>query len=74
MVGEEKGQFVLLKNEAKIGTVELVNPPRFYLGRTADGIAYKKIALLHGRDCLATTVIQTCANWRSGNRCRFLRY
>ena len=55
----------------RIGTVELVGPPRFYLGRTADGIAYNKIALLHGRDCLATTVIQTCANWRSGKRCRF---
>ena len=68
---EEQERFVLLKNEEKIETVELVNPPRFYLGRTGDGIAYNKIALLHGRDCLATTVNQTCANWRSGNRCRF---
>jgi radical SAM protein (TIGR04043 family)/putative N-acetyltransferase (TIGR04045 family) len=68
---EEKGQFVLLKNEARIGTVALVNPPRFYLGRTADGLAYKNIALLHGRDCLASTVIQTCVNWQTGRRCRF---
>src|SRR5262245_51626848 len=40
--------------------VEPVRRPRFYDLVTADGVSYEKIALLHGRDVLATTVVQTC--------------
>ena len=71
LLAEEEGRLLLLKNNQKIGTVGLLGPPRFYQGCTEEGIPYKKIALLHGRDCLATTVIQTCANWKAGMRCRF---
>src|ERR1700727_1650648 len=34
--------------------------PAFYDLTTADGVPYREIALLHGRDVLATTVVQTC--------------
>jgi radical SAM protein (TIGR04043 family) len=45
--------------------------PRFYDLTTADGIPYSKIALLHGRDVLATTVVQTCIRYVEDQRCRF---
>ena len=45
--------------------------PNFYDLSTADGIPYSKIALLHGRDVLATTVVQTCIRYAEDQRCRF---
>src|SRR5262249_35519751 len=45
--------------------------PRFYDLVTADGVSYEKIALLHGRDVLATTVVQTCIRYAEPDRCRF---
>ncbi len=52
-------------------TVEPVSRPAFYELQTPEGVPYKKIALLHGRDCLATTVLQTCDHWPSQRQCRF---
>ncbi|MBB2899336.1 radical SAM protein (TIGR04043 family) [Kineococcus radiotolerans] len=51
--------------------VEPVQRPRFYDLATADGTPYEKIAKLHGRDVLATTVVQTCSRYAPENRCRF---
>jgi len=51
--------------------VEPVRRPAFYDLATAEGIAYEKIAKLHGRDVLATTVVQTCARYDPADRCRF---
>jgi radical SAM protein (TIGR04043 family) len=48
-----------------------VRRPRFYDLETADGISYEQIARLHGRDVLATTVVQTCVRYRKDTRCRF---
>ncbi|WP_369069442.1 MSMEG_0568 family radical SAM protein [Kineococcus terrestris] len=48
-----------------------VQRPRFYDLSTADGVPYEKIARLHGRDVLATTVVQTCARYAPDQRCRF---
>jgi radical SAM protein (TIGR04043 family) len=45
--------------------------PKFYDLRTADGIPYNQIALLHGHDVLATTVVQTCIRYTEDQRCRF---
>ncbi len=46
--------------------------PRFYDLTTADGVPYSKIAVLHGRDVLATTVLQTCIRYQSRTRaCQF---
>lgn len=45
--------------------------PRFYDLKTADGISYEKLARLHGRDVLATTVVQTCVRYGEKTRCRF---
>ncbi|GAB83973.1 MSMEG_0568 family radical SAM protein [Gordonia rubripertincta] len=51
--------------------VEAIGRPRFYDLQTADGISYEKIALLHGRNVLATTVVQTCIRYDESERCRF---
>ncbi|MEM2961334.1 MAG: radical SAM protein, partial [Candidatus Bathyarchaeia archaeon] len=51
--------------------VELIPPPRFYEKTTNCGIPMSKIALLHGRDCLATTVNPYCIYWRRGKMCLF---
>ncbi|EDY38471.1 elongator protein 3/MiaB/NifB [Cyanobium sp. PCC 7001] len=46
--------------------------PRFYDLSTADGIPYSAIALLHGRDVLATTLLQTCIRFRDRSQsCQF---
>jgi radical SAM protein (TIGR04043 family) len=46
--------------------------PRFYDLTTADGVPYSKIAVLHGRDVLATTVLQTCIRYQSRTKtCQF---
>ena len=61
----------LCKNGTEILPVETVPRPRFYDETTPDGTLCRKIALLHGTDCLATSVLQTCAYWNTRNRCRF---
>ncbi|GLY43195.1 radical SAM protein [Amycolatopsis sp. NBRC 101858] len=52
-------------------SVAPVGRPRFYDLSTADGVPYRKIALLHGQDVLATTVVQTCIRYAEDQRCRF---
>jgi radical SAM protein (TIGR04043 family) len=57
------------------GTVRLAEArpaprPNFYGMRTADGIPYWKIALMH-LDSLASTVLQTCAYWGNSDQCQF---
>ncbi|MCK8616144.1 MSMEG_0568 family radical SAM protein [Gordonia sp. C13] len=51
--------------------VETIGRPRFYDLQTADGVSYEKIARLHGRNVLATTVVQTCIRYDESERCRF---
>ena len=46
--------------------------PHFYGLTTAEGIPYRSIALLHGRDVLATTLLQTCIRFRDRTQsCQF---
>lgn len=48
-----------------------VHRPAFYDRTTAEGVPYEKIAKLHGRNVLATTVVQTCIRYEESERCRF---
>ncbi|GAA0585280.1 MSMEG_0568 family radical SAM protein [Paractinoplanes ferrugineus] len=52
-------------------SLEVVRRPAFYDLSTADGVRYEQIARLHGRDVLATTVVQTCIRYPEDQRCRF---
>lgn len=51
--------------------VALPAAPAFYGRSTKDGVPYRHIALLHGSDCLASTVLQNCRYWGTPARCRF---
>ncbi len=55
-----------------IAIVDFPQQPQFYNLTTADGIPYWKIALLHSRDVLATTGLQTCMRCRdAATACQF---
>ncbi len=67
----------LLLETADAGPIDVgidvapVHRPRFYDLATADGTSYEQIARLHGRNVLATTVVQTCIRYDEDQRCRF---
>ena len=60
-----------LKSGSMEVPAEIVPKPRFYSKKTSDGIPMWKVARLHGVDCLATTVLQSCWYWRQGLQCKF---
>ncbi|MCB2225608.1 MAG: MSMEG_0568 family radical SAM protein [Desulfarculaceae bacterium] len=66
-----EGAELLLNGEVVEAEVELVPTPRFYDEATPEGVALRQVALLHGRDCLASTVLQRCLFYNSPNRCSF---
>ncbi len=65
------GQSWLFKNDRLFMPATIVQRPKFYDFVTEDKIPYSRIALLHGKDCIASTVLQTCIFWNSYKRCRF---
>lgn len=65
------GRWILLRNGAPYEAVDAVERPRFYEKSTSDGVPMWKIALLHGKDCLASTVYQRCYYWRLKRACAF---
>jgi radical SAM protein (TIGR04043 family) len=66
------GRSRVMREGLPVGEVSFPLRPRFYDLETADGIAYSKIAVLHGRDVLATTVLQSCVRYQSrAKTCQF---
>jgi radical SAM protein (TIGR04043 family) len=62
----------LVEASVPLGEISFVQKPRFYGLQTEDGIPYSHIATLHGRDVLATTVLQTCIRYESRRKaCKF---
>ncbi|MFG6094496.1 MSMEG_0568 family radical SAM protein [Leptothoe sp. ISB3NOV94-8A] len=61
----ESGKSVLTKDDQVITELDFPEQPRFYDLQTVDGIPYWKIALLHSRNVLATTVLQTCIRYEN---------
>ncbi|MEW5956161.1 MAG: MSMEG_0568 family radical SAM protein [Chloroflexota bacterium] len=71
-VVEEGDGYYLTHQGQKLMPIQFPLTPRFYELETKEGIPYWKIALLHGQDVLATTVVQRCVRWRRpGERCQF---
>jgi radical SAM protein (TIGR04043 family) len=60
----------LYRDDAVIGPVTLPPRPRIYDMKTADGVPYWKIALLH-LDSIASTVVQKCIYWDTPEQCGF---
>ncbi len=63
--------FALYREGEYLVPVEPVRRAKFYDYKTERGVPYWKIALLHGTDCVASSVIQTCLWWNTDKRCRF---
>lgn len=69
---ETNSRLPLQKNDRTIATIEFPQQPKFYNLKTADGIPYSQIALLHSHNVLATTVLQTCIRYSNRNTaCQF---
>lgn len=76
VLGEKKGNYFDIIDESKGKTytrLRLVDEPHYYSPEytTTDGIPMKKIALVHGVDCLASTIYQKCKYWACGEACAF---
>ena len=71
LTNEPDGHYTLYRHDKPVAAVSVVSPPHFYDHTGSDGIPLQKIALLHGTDCLATTVHQRCVNWKKSLRCAF---
>lgn len=62
----------LKRNGIAVATISFAPQPKFTQLHTADGVPYGHIAQLHGRDVLATTVLQTCIRYgRRETSCQF---
>jgi radical SAM protein (TIGR04043 family) len=68
---EKKGKFELFQDGISRGEVRLGGLARFYDELDAQGRPLRLSALLHGQDCLASTVNQVCAYYAQGKGCRF---
>ncbi len=63
---------LLRKNGEAIASITFPQQPKFYHLKTAEGIPYSHIALLHSHNVLATTVLQTCIRYSNRNTsCQF---
>ena len=69
---DARGISTVTREGRPIARISFPSRPRFYDLTTADGVPYSKIAVLHGRDVLATTVLQTCIRYQSRTKtCQF---
>ena len=70
---EREGEALFIARDGqRLMETRLVPRAHFYDGATAEGVPYQQIALLHGQDCLASTVVQQCSRYaRPETRCRF---
>jgi radical SAM protein (TIGR04043 family) len=69
---DRQGISILQSADGVVCEISFPPQPRFYGLTTAEGIPYWKIALLHSRDTLATTVLQTCVRYgNSATKCQF---
>ncbi len=69
---DQDGNTSISRGGSHVAKISFPRRPRFYDLRTADGIPYSHIAVLHGADVLATTVLQTCVRYKSRTKtCQF---
>ena len=68
---ENKAYIIDQRSGKSVIPLQLLPAPEFYTDLNSQGIEYRKIALIHGKDTLATTIEQQCKYWRCGERCKF---
>ncbi|MBV9390011.1 MAG: MSMEG_0568 family radical SAM protein [Chroococcidiopsidaceae cyanobacterium CP_BM_ER_R8_30] len=71
-INEATAQAILELDGEAVTSISFPPQPKFYSLKTADGIPYWQIALLHSHDVLATTVLQTCIRYGdTATSCQF---
>lgn len=71
-MSDDDSQVLIFEHEKLLDTATIPARPKFYERTTEDGIPYWKIATLHSKDVLATTVLQTCVRYRNRDTsCQF---
>jgi radical SAM protein (TIGR04043 family) len=65
------GNWLLLRDNQPVVEMKLIPNPRFYEKTTTDKIPMRRIAVLHGKDCLASTVYSRCVYWSHQKQCKF---
>jgi len=65
------GEWIVYEGERRVVEVKPVPVPKFYSRVTSSGIPMWKVALLHGKDCMATTLLQRCVRQEAGLGCKF---
>jgi radical SAM protein (TIGR04043 family) len=69
---DTRGVSLLHEDDRIVCEISFPPQPKFYKLSTVDGIPYWKIAQLHARDTLATTVLQTCVRYgNAATKCQF---
>jgi len=63
--------FYLYRGEERLCRAELPARPRYYDLKTPSGIPLEKLALVHGKECFASTIYQGCLYWGTEQQCRF---
>ncbi|MFC1591127.1 MSMEG_0568 family radical SAM protein [Thermodesulfobacteriota bacterium] len=61
----------LLKHDQPICDIALPQRPQFYDQDTTGGVPGEHVALMHGKECFASTVYQHCLYWNSAQQCAF---
>lgn len=68
---ETDGNWRIVRGNEDLVELKPIPRPRFYDKTTSDGTPMNKIAILHGKDCLASTVYSECIYWSSAKQCKF---
>ncbi len=69
---DAQGRSRLRRDGEIVAEISFPQTPKFYALSTEDGIPFSKIAVLHGKDVLATTVLQSCVRYVSREKtCQF---
>lgn len=63
--------FMLYKHDTQLCILQTPGTPELYCHTSSTGTPYAKIALIHGRDCLASTLYQDCRYRSAAQQCQF---
>lgn len=68
---KQEGQYWLFNNETPVCQLSVIEPPKWYTQRTADGVYFSDVILLEGLDTLISGVWNNCCYFRNGTQCKF---
>ncbi len=67
----KNGQLHILDLDEGLSSAKVIPSPKFYRKSLPDGTPMTHIALVHGIDCLASTIVQQCDYFSKGMECHF---